>query len=297
LKEKSCPKNYKKKLLEDWNKAERLIAIKWAIEEGSIDLKEASEIIIPAHDAHVKAGKKSATTKSILQGIAEAKGMPNKKRKYETIEPRDKQETEKRSITTQLSETSPIGKNPLPQRFKGSKSGLLLLPAGLRVISTKIRFALTIRLRNIHEEVYEKVSIGAPLYASYDKNEDKEKIIEKRFISGQLTQLIHDEIMKLNTNDEKTKKENEEKFLEASFTAFKHFFKKDQELLERFSGIFYTKKENNVNFLKHAFATMRGLDRIDEMSTTHIIISFCPEDESEKEMEYVMKKFAHIDEV
>jgi len=55
-----------------------LIAIKWAIEEGSIDLKEASEIIIPAHDAHVKAGKKSATTKSILQGIAEAKGMPNK---------------------------------------------------------------------------------------------------------------------------------------------------------------------------------------------------------------------------
>jgi len=217
---KELPEKLQKKLLEDWNKAERLIAIKWAIEEGSIDLKEASEIIIPAHDAHVKAGKKSATTKSILQGIAEAKGMPNKKRKYETIEPRDKQETEKRSITTQLSETSPIGKNPLPQRFKGSKSGLLLLPAGLRVISTKIRFALTIRLRNIHEEVYEKVSIGAPLYASYDKNEDKEKIIEKRFISGQLTQLIHDEIMKLNTNDEKTKKENEEKFFGSKFYSF-----------------------------------------------------------------------------
>jgi len=43
------------------------------------------------------------------------------------------------------------------------------------------------------------------------------------------------------------------------------------------------------------FATLRGLDRIDEISPTHITISFCPEDE--REIEYFKEKILENDEI
>jgi len=226
--------------MEKWSKNQKLEFIKWTISENRIDLEVASGIINPAYEEHVKMSKKDTKTKERFRKIAESKGMQNKKWKLETTETRDNKEMKKRPIDTQLSKTTPppIGKNPLPQRFTGSKSGLILLPEGLRQVSKKLETGLTRLVRNVHEEVYDQIITGT-LYVKYEKNEKKEKIIVERFGSGPLSNHIYHRF----TNPTETSPDDEKYFLEECLKLFEKVFKKNPAMLERFSGMYYAKNE------------------------------------------------------